>query len=222
VDVGGGGIFPIWNVGGAEGDFRIHPTGGPAPLDVHVNMCHSTDPNPGISLHFHVTWGDGSDDRGFCRFDHTYDGSGTFSAEACVWDEIPAHAPGACNAFTVTIEGGGGGGGHPSPTPPPLCHSITATTSGTNTPVACPTGAVQFCASSPLVATDADQAREACEACYGVGRCVNDCGFTRSCWAGSKSPTLTGFYYATIPTCGVTAGAIGDSCATATPLRWAP
>jgi hypothetical protein len=90
-------------VGGADGDFRIHPTEGAPPLTVDVNMCHSTDPNPGVSLHYHVTWGDGSDDRGFCRFTHVYPTDGTFGAAACVWDEIPAHAPGDCHNFTVGV-----------------------------------------------------------------------------------------------------------------------
>src|SRR5215472_12815968 len=65
IDIGGGGAFPTWNVGGAQGDFRVHPMQGAPPLTVHVNMCHSTDPSPGISLHYHVNWGDGSDDHGF-------------------------------------------------------------------------------------------------------------------------------------------------------------
>ena len=217
--IGGGGAFPIWNVGGAEGDFRVHPMGGAAPLDVHVNMCHSSDPAPGISLHFHVTWGDGADDHGFCRFDHTFSDPGTFTAQACVWDEIPAHAPGVCDTFTLTIEGGGTR--HAPPSPPPLCHSITATLPETNTAAACPTSATQFCSVTPLVATNADQAKAACEACYGVGRCTADCGSTRSCWAGASRGTLTGFSFASIPTCSITAGSIGDTCAAST-LRWSP
>lgn len=101
-----GAPWPTWKMGGATGEFRWHPDPpqGPAPLEVTFNMCHSTDPSAGFNLHYHVDWGDGSDDRGNCRFDHLYETGGQFSGVACVWDEIPAHFPGACvtTLFTVT------------------------------------------------------------------------------------------------------------------------
>jgi hypothetical protein len=99
--------WPTWEEGGATGEFTYHPNPphGLAPLEAHFNMCHATNPNPGINLHYHVVWGDGSDDRGFCRFVHTYSGAGEFQATACVWDEIPAHAPGKCLTVTFTVSG---------------------------------------------------------------------------------------------------------------------
>jgi hypothetical protein len=99
-----GVVYPTWQQGGAQGDFRLHPKDGVPPLTVFLNMCHSTDPNPGIQLHYHVVWGDGSDDRGFCRFTHVYASAGDYAGTACVWDEIPAHAPGACDTFTISAE----------------------------------------------------------------------------------------------------------------------
>src|SRR5579862_1830286 len=111
-DDGTASPWPTWQVGGATGEFRFRPDPpeGPAPLTVEVNMCHSTDPSPGISLHYHVTWGDGDDDRGFCRFQHVYPGDGTFTTIACVSDEIAAQRPGVCHTTVVTVSGTAGGG----------------------------------------------------------------------------------------------------------------
>jgi hypothetical protein len=210
VDVGGGGAFPTWSVGGASGDFRVHPAKGQAPLTVDVNMCHSTDPNPGISLHYHVTWGDGSDDRGFCRLSHVYSGSGSFTGVACVWDEIPAHYPGSCDTFPVDVAGSGARN--------QFCHSITATIGGLNIAEVCPTKATQWCQSTPIIATRSADAKAACEACYGVGHCFGGGGE----WESFDLVTVTEFVYSTDPGCAALApGVITDGCAAST-LRWAP
>ena len=81
-----------------------NPANGNVPLTVNFSMCGSTDTDPSVTLHYHVTHGDGSPDDGasnYCSFAYTYPNGGTFTATECVWDEIPAHAPGACQNFTV-------------------------------------------------------------------------------------------------------------------------
>ncbi|CAN5694216.1 hypothetical protein BH23CHL4_BH23CHL4_12650 [soil metagenome] len=40
----------------------------------------------------------------------------------------------------------------------------------------CPTAATTFCPGGSLDPTSSDQARSACEACFGMGACVNDAG----------------------------------------------
>ena len=146
-------VVGTWNVGGAQGDFRVRPfpPQGAPPLPVEINMCHSTDPAPGFELHYKVTWGDGSDDgHGACRYSHLYNDSGTFTAVACVWDEIPAHAPGTCHTFSIAVANA------------KFCHSINAGIAG-----ACPSGATQFCEPVPIVSTNAGQAMDACDTCLG-------------------------------------------------------
>jgi hypothetical protein len=69
-------------------------------------MCGSSDTDPSISLHYKVIHGDGSPDDGaqkYCSFSYTYPNPGTYTATECVWDEIPAHAPGVCQSFVVTV-----------------------------------------------------------------------------------------------------------------------
>jgi hypothetical protein len=194
-------IVGTWVEGGAQGEFRVRPNPprvvGQA---LNINMCHSTDPNPGIQLHYHVEWGDGSDDRGFCRLSHVYSASGTFTAVACVWDEIPAHAPGACHTFLVTAEAA------------PFCHSINDGING-----ACPTGATSFCEPVPIVATNQSQAADACQACGGGG-----CGNAPAYFVEYPNGN-SGFQYLSGGVCAgkSTAGSIIDpSCKIYG--RWAP
>jgi hypothetical protein len=202
--IGGGGAFPVWNVGGAQGDFRVHPMSGAPPLEVHVNMCHSSDPDPGISLHYHVDWGDQSDDRGFCRFDHVYANEGTFSGQACVWDEIPAHAPGVCDKFTINVA------------IVQFCHAISATPIGANSPVGCPTGATQYCSTTRIVATNTAQAHAACDDCF--GSCFN-IGLS---WIGARAGKASAFFYGGVHQgCISGVGIPGRTC-TDPSLRWAP
>jgi hypothetical protein len=88
--------------------FKIHPdpASGFSPLTVNFGMCGSSDSDPSISLHYKVIHGDGSPDDGAqnsCSFSYTYPNPGTYTATECVWDEIPAHAPGICQSFPVTV-----------------------------------------------------------------------------------------------------------------------
>jgi len=79
------------------------PAGAPA-LAVAFNMCKSTDSDPTVTLHFHVDYGDGSDEGGnACYYPHTYASQGTFPATACVWDRRPASAPGVCKSYSVSV-----------------------------------------------------------------------------------------------------------------------
>jgi hypothetical protein len=86
--------------------FSATPTSGPGPLPVTFSMCGSFDTNPAITLNYKVAHGDGSPDDGSdktCKFKYTYPNPGTYPVTECVWDEIPAHAPGVCKDFTVTV-----------------------------------------------------------------------------------------------------------------------
>jgi hypothetical protein len=88
--------------------FKINPNPaqGTLPFTVNFSMCGSSDTDPSVTLHYHVTHGDGSPDDGatnYCSFAYTYPNAGTYTATECVWDEIQAHAPGACQDFTVTV-----------------------------------------------------------------------------------------------------------------------
>jgi hypothetical protein len=82
-----------------------NPAQGIVPVTVNFSMCGSTDTDPSVTLHYHVTHGDGSPDDGatnYCSFSYTYPNAGTYTATECVWDEIQAHSPGTCQDFTVT------------------------------------------------------------------------------------------------------------------------
>jgi hypothetical protein len=82
---------------------RPEPASGPAPLQVNINMCQSFDTDPTVDLHYRVDFGDGNNDQGFCRLGQVYATPGVFTATACVWDRIPAHAPGTCRTFTINV-----------------------------------------------------------------------------------------------------------------------
>jgi hypothetical protein len=101
----GGGTTPPGNV--ITPVFSVIPQSGTAPLTVNASMCGSHDPDPAITLHYAADYGDGGNDGGdtACQFQHIYAKPGTYSLTECVWDEIPADAPGACKTFTVTATG---------------------------------------------------------------------------------------------------------------------
>lgn len=76
-----------------------NPPTGAAPLNVEFNLCLSEDPE-GRPLTFTFEFGDGGTSGGFCRETHTYTGTGTFTAKACVQDELPANQ--RCCTVNVT------------------------------------------------------------------------------------------------------------------------
>ncbi len=58
-----------------------------------------------------------------------------------------------------------------------------------NSTAVCPTGATEFCPGGPLDPSSSDQARAACEACFGVGACVdNDQDCSGAGWLLDFSP----------------------------------
>jgi hypothetical protein len=85
--------------------FSVTPTSGVAALNVDASMCGSSATDPTITLHYAADYGDGGTDGSdkVCQFVHTYTSGGTFPLTECVWDEIPAHAPGICKTFTVSV-----------------------------------------------------------------------------------------------------------------------
>ena len=105
-------------------DFRIKPKPVPgdppkffetAPFAVKINVCNSTDPDPGDSLRSDVNWGDGNetgphnpgagtsigdggpatgcDGFGCCFHRHTYTSSGVFMIEARLTTNISRTSP---------------------------------------------------------------------------------------------------------------------------------
>jgi hypothetical protein len=85
--------------------FSVIPSTGVAPLNVDASMCGSSATDPAITLHYAADYGDGGTDGSDkqCKFLHTYTSPGTYTLRECVWDEIPAHAPGLCKDFVVTV-----------------------------------------------------------------------------------------------------------------------
>jgi hypothetical protein len=77
------------------------PARGEAPLQVHLNMCRSTDPDPADALRFSVDFGDGVSASGDCALDHTYGSVGAFRARGCVTDGQAGEAHTQCQSFTV-------------------------------------------------------------------------------------------------------------------------
>ncbi len=67
------------------------------------------------------------------------------------------------------------------------CHDIRAVNSG-GFAASCPTGATQFCADTPIVATSSSQARGACDACFGALAC----SLSLSCGTGQDATSWEG------------------------------
>ncbi|HEX6738918.1 MAG TPA: PKD domain-containing protein, partial [Vicinamibacteria bacterium] len=83
------------------GTFNVNPDPphGELPLQVRVNRCRSSDPDPGDELRFAVDFGDGVTAEGGCSLEHTYLNVGDFRARACVGDGRDGHTQ--CQAFTA-------------------------------------------------------------------------------------------------------------------------
>ena len=67
------------------------------------------------------------------------------------------------------------------------CHEIRAVNSG-GFAASCPTGATQFCADTPIVATSSSQARGACDACFGALAC----SLSLACGTGQEATSWEG------------------------------
>jgi hypothetical protein len=120
----------------------------------------------------------------------------------------------SCREFTIVM---------PKVAQGASCHSIVTGLGGV-----CPTGATQFCVSGPISPTSSAHARAACEACLGVGSCINtdDPAFF-SFWTNAAFDAVF-LYGAAVPVCApaYTAGPgdIGHPVGPCEPVggRWAP
>ncbi len=151
---------------------------GLAPLTITFDMCASSDPDPEDTLRFSYDFGDGAGRlvADACSKPHAYGSAGRFTATMCVSDRpIPGSGPldpehGSCQTSVVTVLEGGGGG-DPAPAEPAVySHAIGYPS--------CPTHARRFSDTHRIVSTNGAQAKRACEACLGVGACVqvlSDC-----------------------------------------------
>jgi hypothetical protein len=93
--------------------FKVNPDppAGDSPLSVNFNMCQSTDPD-NDRLSFRFRFGDGSEEKDFCRMEHTYKASTfvgvraadeeTFDARICVTDNQPGHEQ--CKTYAVRVK----------------------------------------------------------------------------------------------------------------------
>jgi len=197
----------VWKTQPAADDSTVPPTiSGPAPLDVKFNLCNSDDPDMslpngspdpnGDSLNWQFNFGDDGapafnpdgtfnpDFDHFCRVQHTY-GEGTFIATLSVTDkhlESESHGVTAMarRSQLVKIVASADRAPTPAPTPLPFCHAL---------PSWCPSQQ-QFCEAVPIVATSSAQAKDACEACYGVPCADGD--HDGSAWVAYG---VTAFYY---------------------------
>lgn len=204
---------------------------GTSPLTVEFDACRSTA-GEGQTAYFYFDWDFdhradvwGTGDA--CRQEHTYrlkpvdnaKGNETIVTNICVTNgDLKRHDPEtyvSCREFTIVmprIEAGPVG---------TSCHSIVTGLGGV-----CPTQATQFCVDGPISATSSAHAQAACEACAGVGNCVNDESFF-SFWTYGQFDAV--FVYGTPgpicnpqPTAGP--GDIGHPAGPCQPIggRWAP
>jgi PKD domain-containing protein len=77
----------------------LEPADGEVPLTVRVNMCRSTDADPGDVLSFSLDFGDGTL-HGACAAEHTYAVPGGHRVLACVGDGQEGHTQ--CRTVAVT------------------------------------------------------------------------------------------------------------------------
>jgi len=78
------------------------PTSGPTPLQVAFNGSQSSDPNPGDTLTYTWSFGDGTPNGMGVTVNHTYQSPGVYTASLTVRDQRGAASPPA----TVTIQAG--------------------------------------------------------------------------------------------------------------------
>jgi hypothetical protein len=170
---------------------------------VEVNAAQIRD-DTGEGLMLTVDWGDGTQETvacGPCRAQHTFAAGGLYSLKAVIADGDRTLD------LTLAVKA-------------KFCHSVSFNLAGPGAISApCSWSRSRFCDDSPITATSASQAREACEACPGP------CTDNGSSWS---SPTLTSYVYATNAICptqkpgdiAVAAGASILPCQTLD--RWAP
>lgn len=167
----------------ADNSTLPYPTiSGLAPLTVNFNLCNSDDSDQGDSINWQFNFGDSGkaafnpdgtfnpDFDHFCRVEHVY-GEGTYIATLSVTDKhLEDQSRGAVALARTTRRLTIVAGRLPEPTPSApagTTHALFAAGPG----YACPTGATTFTYTPPLDPGSSVQAKAACEACYGAGRC---------------------------------------------------
>jgi hypothetical protein len=131
--------------------------------------------------------------------------------------------PDTTTIYTLSASGPGGGPVTAQTTVTvEYCHSITSTGH------TCSTSNTEFCRSQAISATSSDDAKAACEACYGPNLCINiGCGAAVTLWEGPAGPDNGAFQYAGSLFRGEILGGVGavapgpGVCAQ-TGARWAP
>jgi PKD repeat protein len=131
-------------------DLRASPTTGTAPLTVHFDGTHSSDPDFSDTIvNYNFSFGDGTPDvsGGNPLVDHTYTGSGTFTARLVVTDSRGAESENTAQQI-ISVSS------NPSPSPTPTgtptataTASPTATATATASPTASPTATATATAS---------------------------------------------------------------------------
>ncbi|WP_119582361.1 ThuA domain-containing protein [Streptomyces europaeiscabiei] len=108
IDYNHGGRSPIAKATGT-------PTNGNAPLNVQFSSAGSTDPDPGNTLSYHWTFGDGTTSTA-ANPSHTYTANGTYTAQLKVTDNtgktafanVPITVGNSAPIVTLTIPSNGG------------------------------------------------------------------------------------------------------------------
>ena len=129
-------------------DLRATPTSGAAPLTVHFDGTHSSDPDFNDTIvSYTYRFGDGTPDvTAGPTLDHTYTGPGTFSARLVVTDSRGMQSQNTSEQV-ITVTGSG-----PTPTATPAA-TATATPASTPTPAATATATPAGTATATPVAT---------------------------------------------------------------------
>jgi hypothetical protein len=168
--------------------------------EVLVNGARFVAADSGDELKVEVEWGDGERAAigcGPCRLSHVFRRPGTYSLTATVHNRRLADRGEVSQVFLVVVRNQA-----PEPAAPLFCHSINAVLGNFTAAAACPSGAMQFCDSVPIVATSSDQALLACTTCSG-GPCLPILGSNTvgDAWVGLMGPPLanTVFQYTVDP-----------------------
>ena len=168
---------------------------------------------PDDELKVEVEWGDGDRSTagcGPCRVEHSYR-PGRYEQTATIHDRRLADRGAATHTYTVIVSGPAEPAATGPAVLPPNCHTITKANG------ACPTGAVSFCVSDPVVnPSNPAHALAACNTCFGPGACSN---FNVTCFGGpttsfqaaaSLAHLNTGFVYNRTSASGPVAGDTAD------------
>jgi hypothetical protein len=216
---------------------RTPPTiTGQAPLTVTFNLCASSDADQGDSLNWQFHFGDSNkpafnpdgtfnpDIDHTCRVEHEYR-EGTWTATLSVTDkhlEDQGLRSGAGAAARTTQQVRVVAFTTPPPEPTLYCQALN-TADGLGNVAACPSAA-QFCDTEPIVATRADQAQKACDACYGGGCFASFAAAAGGLGYRAPVGNVLFLYTGTAGGCGpsVPAGVVFDIIPCVAAGRWAP